>query len=96
LAQSYAQAVLVAPPGQAALKVALSLYNTGTTKYGFRNGYVAQYYKKGWPREYLDFKPETIRAMAGPTGEFKNTDPYKADTAIEIPASYFQQINASR
>jgi type IV secretion system protein VirB1 len=96
LAESYAQAVLVAQPGQPALKVALSLYNTGTTVYGFKNGYVAQYYKKDKPAEYLNFKPETIREMAGPTGEFKNTDPYKADTEIKIPASYFQQINASR
>jgi type IV secretion system protein VirB1 len=96
LAQSYAKAVLVAAPGQPALKVALSLYNTGTTEYGFTNGYVALYYTKSKPTQYLDFKPETIRELAGPTGEFKNTDPYKADTEIEIPASYFQQINASR
>ncbi len=44
LTADYAYAVRLIGPGQAALKIALSLYNTGDTQRGFRNGYVARYY----------------------------------------------------
>lgn len=47
LTHDYAYAVRLLGPGQDALKTALSLYNTGDTQRGFRNGYVARYYGPG-------------------------------------------------
>ncbi|HTT79054.1 MAG TPA: lytic transglycosylase domain-containing protein [Stellaceae bacterium] len=44
LTADYAIALQTHSPGQTALKVALSLYNTGTFDRGFSNGYVARYY----------------------------------------------------
>jgi type IV secretion system protein VirB1 len=44
LTRDYAYAVGLLGSGQAALKIALSLYNTGDAHRGFRNGYVARYY----------------------------------------------------
>lgn len=43
LGQCYARAVQSRGEGQAALKAALSCYNTGNMQAGFRNGYVAKY-----------------------------------------------------
>jgi len=44
LAADYAAAVAQQGEGQAALRTALSLYNTGDYERGFANGYVAKYY----------------------------------------------------
>lgn len=44
LRRSYAGAARRYGEGQNALKAALSTYNTGNDKQGFRNGYVAKYY----------------------------------------------------
>ena len=44
LAADYGGALQVAPSGQAALKAALSAYNTGDFRRGFANGYVARFY----------------------------------------------------
>ena len=42
LAEGYDRAMLTVRPGQAALRVALSYYNTGHPERGIRNGYVAR------------------------------------------------------
>lgn len=44
LADAYSRAVMSYGEGQAALQVALSIYNTGNGRRGFANGYVARYY----------------------------------------------------
>lgn len=44
LMDGYMRAVVKHGEGQAALQVALSLYNTGDFRRGFANGYVARYY----------------------------------------------------
>lgn len=45
LNDGYDRAKLIHGEGQAALKAALSAYNTGNLTKGLRNGYVAKYYK---------------------------------------------------
>jgi type IV secretion system protein VirB1 len=42
LSEGYRRGIAIHGPGQAALHVGLSLYNTGNTKRGFANGYVAR------------------------------------------------------
>ena len=86
LTDDYARAVLSAAPGQPALRVALSLYNTGSPVQGFANGYVSRY--------YINFRPSTIHTLAGPTGRFKDTNPYSAPTEVEIPETYFREVAA--
>jgi type IV secretion system protein VirB1 len=86
LAEDYGRAVQRAAPGQPALRVALSLYNTGSPVRGFDNGYVARY--------YINFRPSIIHDIAGPTGRLKDTNPYQADTEVEIPDSYFRAVAA--
>ena len=88
LADDYARAVLTATPGQPALRVALSLYNTGSPVTGFTNGYVSRY--------YINFRPSAIHTLAGPTGRFKDTNPYSAPTEVEIPTAYFREVAALR
>ena len=46
LSINYSQAVEIYGPGENALRAALSAYNTGNMVKGFRNGYVAKYYKR--------------------------------------------------
>ncbi|MDP3749292.1 MAG: lytic transglycosylase domain-containing protein [Phenylobacterium sp.] len=58
-----------APNDQAALRTALSLYNTGRTDRGFRNGYVAKV--EAAARSLvpaIDMAPETKAPTAGDTG----------------------------
>lgn len=43
LQEAYGRAVQVLPPGQLALRAALSAYNTGDFGRGFENGYVERY-----------------------------------------------------
>lgn len=45
LSRGYAGAMKRYGPGQDALKAALSAYNTGNYELGFKNGYVAKYYR---------------------------------------------------
>ena len=45
LSRGYAGAIKRYGPGQDALKAALSAYNTGNYERGFKNGYVAKYYR---------------------------------------------------
>ena len=85
LTEDYARAVLSATPGQPALRVALSLYNTGSPVDGFANGYVSRY--------YISFRPSLIHTLAGPTGRFKDTNPYEAATEVEIPKTYFREVS---
>lgn len=47
LARGYRGAIKRFGPGQDALKAALSAYNTGNYERGFKNGYVAKYYRSG-------------------------------------------------
>lgn len=84
LSDDYGRAVLSTAAGQPALRVALSLYNTGSSVRGFANGYVSRY--------YINFRPSTIHTMAGPTGRFKDTNPYSAPTEVEIPDAYFREV----
>lgn len=49
LSDAYARALRVAPHPQHALQLALSAYNTGDLRRGFRNGYVARYYSRTAP-----------------------------------------------
>lgn len=48
LMAAYERAVVTYGEGQAALQVALSIYNTGDGRRGFVNGYVARYYNNDW------------------------------------------------
>lgn len=66
--------------GQPALKVALSIYNTGTTWRGFANGYVAGYYRT-IPVPALTL-PILQAASVPARGAAPMLDPYTADTAI--------------
>jgi len=44
LARNYQRALATHPPGQPALRAALSAYNTGSLSRGFANGYVQRFY----------------------------------------------------
>lgn len=46
LKENYSRAKRELGPGQAALRAALSAYNTGNFERGLRNGYLQKYYKK--------------------------------------------------
>lgn len=63
LTRDYAYAVRLLGPGQAALKIALSLYNTGDAHRGFKNGYVARYYGRAAMPVAVDVArhPTTVR-----------------------------------
>jgi type IV secretion system protein VirB1 len=75
LREAYRAARQTQPHGDAALKVALSIYNTGNGTRGFRNGYVARYYG-----------PNVRRAAPAPTrasspAPYRLT-PYNAPTGV--------------
>ena len=78
LTAAYEQGLQLAPPGQPALKVALSLYNTGNTQRGFVNGYVAKYYENGVTVPELKV-PDHVAAVPRPS------NPYAADVAVWFP-----------
>jgi type IV secretion system protein VirB1 len=77
LAADYAAAVVRFGEGQDALRVALSLYNTGDFERGFANGYVAKYYGSVRVSSTISKVPELI----GPALP-KPANPYIADIQV--------------
>ncbi|MGI4946534.1 MAG: lytic transglycosylase domain-containing protein [Janthinobacterium lividum] len=82
LTANYADAARDRGEGQAALKAALSAYNTGSFYRGFANGYVAKYYG-----------PNGVPALAGgvqqaaavkPAAPPPPPNPYTADTQVYV------------
>lgn len=84
LNEGYNRAKLVHGEGQEALKAALSAYNTGNLTKGFRNGYVAKYYKpsriKATPVSYT---PTTTYNNAIPSEDL-TPQIYGNDTTIFV------------
>lgn len=56
LQEAYGRAVQVLPPGQLALRAALSAYNTGNFDHGFINGYVDRYERLATSQFLSEFK----------------------------------------
>ena len=93
LSVNYANAVRAHGRTEAALKAALSTYNTGNMTRGFRNGYVARYYKNSQSRGSMS---EPIGAGAlirevesgqsipngGTTADKQPLNPLTADTSV--------------
>lgn len=91
LSRGYQGAVKRYGEGQAALRAALSAYNTGNYEHGFKNGYVAKYYpKKGIQlivQASAPGKPDKdVKPASGPVEavEARKTpiNPYYADTTV--------------
>jgi type IV secretion system protein VirB1 len=86
LTANYAEAVRVHGEGQAALRAALSAYNTGSFYRGFANGYVAKYYgPNGVPAlvggaRQASVTAEAVKRAAPPPPP----NPYTAETQIYI------------
>ena len=76
LSADYANASRLRGPGQAALRAALSAYNTGDFYRGFENGYVARYYGE-WA-----FVPRAVGARAQRPAATAIPDSFKAATSI--------------
>lgn len=77
LSRGYAGAVKCFGPGQAALKAALSAYNTGNYERGFFNGYVAKYY----PQQGIQVVVTAFSPATTPTQPQK-PDIYHADSTV--------------
>lgn len=81
LREAYRLARQSQPHGDAALKVALSYYNTGNGTRGFRNGYVARYYGAGSnvrpaasaPTRTASPAPPRLTPYNAPTGVYRRT-----------------------
>ncbi len=58
----YSKAVKQYPNEQAALRAALSAYNTGNFRNGFSNGYVARFVKKGSSAGVPNYRPMQVSA----------------------------------
>lgn len=69
---------------QDALKVALSYYNTGNAWRGFENGYVSKY--------YVNSSPALVKQVAVSSHLGRYAIAVRAETTIEIPESYFQEV----
>jgi type IV secretion system protein VirB1 len=91
LSRGYAGAVKRFGPGQAALRAALSAYNTGNYEQGFKNGYVAKYDRgrgvrvvvRSAPMPHLAIK--VAASKAAPPGKSladMPSNPYFADTTV--------------
>jgi type IV secretion system protein VirB1 len=81
LTADYAAAAQRLGQGQEALKVALSLYNTGSFMRGFRNGYIARYYGPGGmpvaTEAVCHVAPARLHVLApAKAGEREATDPW--------------------
>ena len=85
LASDYAQAVKRHGEGQAALKEALSAYNTGTFWRGFENGYVAKYYRPG--------AVPAIARVAATSKRATPPNPYTADTSVFVAGATHVSID---
>jgi type IV secretion system protein VirB1 len=94
LSRGYSGATKRFGQGQAALKAALSAYNTGNYEQGFKNGYVAKYYRGNGLQVIVRAKaPERIMAFAPHPILSKSTlpvdpladnteNPYMAETTV--------------
>lgn len=92
LSSNYAQAVDIYGPGENALRAALSAYNTGSMVKGFRNGYVAKYYRgKGVARfsksQEVKIENENVTLNAPPPDNFKEIlvevlNPFTASSVV--------------
>lgn len=86
LAADYAEAVRTRGEGQAALKAALSAYNTGSFYRGFANGYMARYYgPAGVPALAGGVRQATVTAAAVKrAAPPPPTNPYTAETQVYV------------
>lgn len=84
LGRGYAGAVKRFGPGQDALRAALSAYNTGNYAQGFKNGYVAKYYRGRGVQVVVRVPPPYRPAAKVQTLKpaFPSTNPYFADTTV--------------
>jgi type IV secretion system protein VirB1 len=84
VAGDYAAAVRVHGDGQAALRAALSAYNTGDFRRGFVNGYVARYYPPAIIPALTN--PLSSKAGAAVKHEVRQPfpNPYTAETAVYV------------
>lgn len=92
LSINYSQAVEIYGPGENALRAALSAYNTGNMVKGFRNGYVAKYYKggnitKSSKTQQAAIETANFTLSAPPSESFKEIlvevlNPFTAETAV--------------
>ena len=94
LTADYAYAVRLLGPGQPALKIALSLYNTGDAHRGFRNGYVARYYgPSGVPVAINSPAPAQAGVAYHPSAvRYHSIDPAHVRTASRRPSWSAEQI----
>lgn len=67
LSRGYAGAIKRYGPGQDALKAALSAYNTGNYEQGFKNGYVAKYYRGNGVQVVVRSTPPAMATPSKPT-----------------------------
>lgn len=92
LSSNYAQAVDIYGPGETALRAALSAYNTGSMVKGFRNGYVAKYYRGNSAARFsktqeVKIENANVTLTAPPPENFKEIlvevlNPFTAGTAV--------------
>ncbi len=78
LLSDYKRALKVSPDPQTALKKALSAYNTGNFQYGFKNGYVAKYYKSNSNAQSI-YSTSTTVEWDSPDGYYLEEKPMKPD-----------------
>ena len=95
LTANYADASQRWGEGQVALRAALSAYNTGNFSAGFRNGYVAKYYRPGGVpalaggvRQAAAGLATSGRRAAAPAAP----NPYTADIAIDFGEAWNVQF----
>lgn len=89
LSRGYAGAIKRYGPGQNALKAALSAYNTGNYEQGFKNGYVAKYYRGKGVQVIVHSNPPSTLPTKSPTPTLpvdpladNDPNPYFADTTV--------------
>ncbi|MDI2113874.1 lytic transglycosylase domain-containing protein [Commensalibacter nepenthis] len=87
LSANYSNALKITSNQQEALKIALSLYNTGTTYRGFSNGYVGKYYVS----VNAKFTRKIKQKRGNKTSNKSFNNPYTAQTSIPIPSEFLEQ-----
>jgi len=100
LTADYAYAVRLLGPGQAALKIALSLYNTGDARRGFRNGYVARYYGRAAMPVAINvtYHPTAVRYHSIDAAHIRTPSPRPSWSAEQIarlsaPSSVYSRVS---
>lgn len=95
LSRGYAGAIKRYGTGQDALKAALSAYNTGNYEQGFKNGYVAKYYRGNGvqvvvrspaPAPKLALPADPLANQA-PNSDFADTTVYKRPMEAQLPTT---------